>query len=76
MIVVMVAGLAANLTANPFVAATTITAQIVTLLVGGQEFDTPKTLAAFAWGLVLFFLTLGLNVVALITVRRYREKYD
>ena len=76
MIVVMAAGLVANLTANPFAAATTVTAQIVTLLVGDQEFDSPKTLAAFALGLVLFFITLALNVVALVTVRRYREKYD
>ena len=76
MIVVMAAGLAANLTANPFAATTTITAQIVTLLVGDQEFDSPKTLAAFALGLVLFLITLALNVAALVTVRRYREKYD
>ena len=59
MIVVMAAGLAANLTANPFEAVTTVTVQIVTLLVGDQEFDSPKTLAAFALGLVLFLVTLG-----------------
>jgi len=76
MIVVMAAGLAANLTANPFEAVTTVTVQIVTLLVGDQEFDSPKTLAAFALGLVLFLVTLALNVVALTTVRKYREKYD
>ncbi|MGE0254844.1 MAG: phosphate ABC transporter permease subunit PstC [Alphaproteobacteria bacterium] len=76
MIVVMAAGLAANLTANPFAAVTTVTVQIVTLLVGDQEFDSAKTLAAFALGLVLFFVTLGLNVVALTIVRKYREKYD
>ena len=76
MIVVMAAGLAANLTANPFAAVTTVTVQIVTLLVGDQEFDSAKTLAAFALGLVLFFLTLGLNVLALATVRKYREQYD
>ena len=58
MIVVMAAGLAANLTANPFQAVTTVTVQIVTLLVGDQEFDSPKTLAAFALGLVLFIFTL------------------
>ena len=76
MIVVMAAGLAANLTANPFEAVTTVTVQIVTLLVGDQEFDSAKTLAAFALGLVLFVITLGLNVIALSVVRKYREKYD
>ena len=76
MIVVMAAGLAANLTANPFAAVTTVTVQIVTLLVGDQEFDSAKTLAAFALGLVLFAITLGLNIIALMTVRKYREKYD
>ena len=76
MIVVMAAGLSANLTANPLEAVTTVTVQIVTLLVGDQEFDSPKTLAAFALGLALFVVTLTLNVVALATVRRYRERYD
>ncbi len=76
MIVVMAAGLAANLTANPLSAVTTVTAQIVTLLVGDQEFDSAKTLAAFALGLTLLCLTLGINLVALATVRRYREQYD
>ncbi len=76
MIVVMAAGLAANLTANPLEAVTTVTVQIVTLLVGDQEFDSAKTLAAFALGLVLFVITLGLNVIALRVVRKYREKYD
>jgi len=76
MIVVMAAGLAANLTANPLQAVTTVTVQIVTLLVGDQEFDSPKTLAAFALGLLLFVVTLCLNIVALNVVRRYREKYD
>ena len=76
MIVVMAAGLAANLTANPFAAVTTVTVQMVTLLVGDQEFDSAKTLAAFALGLVLFVMTLALNVVALRIVQRYREKYD
>ena len=76
MIVVMAAGLAANLTANPFEAVTTVTVQIVTLLVGDQEFDSSKTLAAFALGLVLFFVTLALNIIALKVVRKYREKYD
>ena len=76
MIVVMAAGLSARLTANPLEAVTTITVQIVTLLVGDQEFDNPKTLAAFALGLVLFFVTLLLNIIALYVVRRYREQYE
>ncbi|MGP1394098.1 MAG: phosphate ABC transporter permease subunit PstC [Inquilinaceae bacterium] len=76
MIVVMAAGLAANLTANPFEAVTTVTVQIVTLLVGDQEFDSAKTLSAFALGLVLFTVTLCLNVIALRVVQKYREKYD
>jgi phosphate transport system permease protein len=76
MIVVMAAGLAANLTANPFEAVTTVTVQIVTLLVGDQEFDSAKTLAAFALGLVLLVATLLLNVIALRVVQKYREKYD
>jgi phosphate transport system permease protein len=76
MIVVMAAGLAANLTANPLQSVTTVTVQIVTLLTGDQEFDSSKTLAAFALGLVLFVGTLGLNVIALYVVRKYREQYD
>ena len=76
MIVVMAAGLSANLTINPLEAVTTVTVQIVTLLVGDQEFDSAKTLSAFALGLVLFFITLVLNVIALGVVRKYREKYD
>ncbi len=76
MIVVMAAGLSARLTANPLEAVTTVTVQIVTLLVGDQEFDSPKTLAAFALGLLLFVVTLVLNVVALYVVRRYREEYE
>ncbi len=76
MIVVMAAGLSANLTANPFKAVTTVTVQIVTLLVGDQEFDSPKTLAAFALGLLLFIFTLILNVIALAVVRKYREQYE
>ena len=76
MIVVMAAGLAANLTANPFQAVTTVTVQIVTLLVGDQEFDSPKTLAAFALGLILFIFTLVLNFIALQVVRKYREQYE
>ena len=76
MIVVMAAGLIATLTANPLNGVTTVTVQIVTLLIGDTEFDSPKTLAAFALGLVLFVVTLCLNVVALVIVRKYREKYD
>ena len=76
MIVVMAAGLSANLTFNPLKAVTTVTTQIVTLLVGDQEFDSPKTLAAFALGLLLFLLTLALNVLALRIVRKYREQYE
>lgn len=76
MIVVMAAGLSANLTANPLEAVTTVTVQIVTLLVGDQEFDSAKTLAAFALGLMLFVVTLVLNVIALHIVRKYREQYE
>jgi len=76
MIVVMAAGLAANLTINPLEAVTTVTVQIVTLLVGDQEFDSAKTLAAFALGLFLFVITLALNVLALRVVKKYREQYD
>lgn len=76
MIVVMAAGLSAKLTANPLDSVTTVTVQIVTLLVGDQEFDSAKTLAAFALGLLLFVVTLGLNIVALHIVRKYREQYE
>jgi phosphate transport system permease protein len=76
MIVVMAAGLAANLTANPFESVTTVTTQIVQLLTGDQEFDSAKTLAAFALGLVLFIITLILNLIALRVVRKYREAYE
>ena len=76
MIVVMAAGLSARLTANPLEAVTTVTVQIVTLLTGDQEFDSPKTLAAFALGLMLFVATLLLNVLALHIVRKYREQYE
>jgi phosphate transport system permease protein len=75
MIVVMAAGLAANLTINPLEAVTTITVQIKNLLVGDQEFDSAKTLSAFALGFVLFFFTLILNMIALRIVKRYREAY-
>jgi phosphate transport system permease protein len=76
MIVVMAAGLAANLTFNPLDAVTTITVQIKTILVGDQEFDSAKTLAAFALGFVLFFVTLVLNFIAMKVVQKYREQYD
>ena len=76
MIVVMAAGLSAQLTVNPLQAVTTITVQMVALLTGDQEFDSPKTLAAFALGLLLFIATLILNLIALLLVRRYQERYD
>ncbi len=76
MIVVMAAGLSANLTANPLNSVTTVTVQIVSLLTGDQKFDSPKTLAAFALGLLLFVVTLFLNLIALIIVRKYREQYE
>ena len=76
MIVVMAAGLIASMTINPLDSVTTVTVQIVTLLIGDTAFDSPKTLAAFALGLVLFVVTLVLNVIALSIVRRYREQYD
>ena len=75
MIVVMAAGLAAKLSLNPFEAVTTMTVQIVTLLTGDQEFDSAKTLAAFAIALYLLIITLGLNIVALKIVDRYKRKY-
>jgi phosphate transport system permease protein len=76
MIVVMAASGAANITLNPFESATTVTKQIVDLLTGESEFDSPKTLAAFALGLTLFVITLLLNIVALRVVKRYREAYE
>lgn len=76
MIVVMAAGIIASLTLNPFQPVTTVTVQIVTLLIGDTEFDNPKTLAAFALGLVLFFSTLVLNIIAMRFVQRYREQYE
>ena len=75
MIVVMAAGLAPNLTFNPLDAVTTVTVQINAMLVGDQEFDSAKTLSAFALGLTLFVITLALNIVALRVVRRYKEQY-
>jgi phosphate transport system permease protein len=76
MIVTMAAGLQAKLTANPLDTVTTVTVQIVTLLTGDQEFDSPKTLSAFGLGLTLFVVTLGLNIIALRIVQKYREQYD
>ena len=76
MIVVVAAGTAANLTANPFENVTTVTVQIVVALIGDQEFDNPRTLSAFALGLVLFVITLSLNVLALRFVKKYRERYE
>ncbi len=76
MIVVMAAGLVANLTANPLEASTTITTQIVVILIGDQEFDSPKTMSAFALGLTLFAMTLILNFIALRVVKKYTEKYE
>jgi phosphate transport system permease protein len=76
MIVVMAAGIIASLTFNPFEPVTTVTVQIMTLLTGDTEFDNPKTLAAFALGLVLFLSTLVLNVIALRIVQKYREQYE
>lgn len=76
MIVVMAAGLSANLTINPLEAVTTVTVQIVTLLTGDQEFESAKTLSAFALGFLMFVITLILNVTAMRIVRKYREKYD
>ncbi|MFT4961957.1 MAG: phosphate transport system permease protein, partial [Paracoccaceae bacterium] len=76
MIVLMAAGMAAKLTLNPLDAVTTITVQIVALLTGDQAFDSAKTLSTFALGLLLFILTLGLNIIALSIVKKYREQYD
>ncbi|SNY91872.1 phosphate transport system permease protein [Cohaesibacter sp. ES.047] len=76
MIVVLGAGAAANLSANPFEAMTTVTVKIVNQLTGDLEFNSPQTLVAFALGITLFVITLGLNIFALHIVRKYREQYD
>jgi phosphate transport system permease protein len=76
MIVVMGAGAAAKLDLNPFEAMTTITVKIVSQLTGDTEFASPETLVAFALGMSLFVVTLGLNVIALVVVRKYREQYE
>ncbi|MGV8986232.1 MAG: phosphate ABC transporter permease subunit PstC [Cypionkella sp.] len=76
MIVVLGAGAAARLSLNPFEAMTTVTVKIVSQLTGDTEFNSPETLVAFALGLTLFTLTLCLNIVALVIVRKYREQYE
>jgi phosphate transport system permease protein len=76
MIVVLAAGIAANITLNPGEPVTTITVKIVSQLTGDLEFNSPQTLVAFALGLTLFVITLGLNVFALYVVRKYREQYE
>ncbi len=76
MIVVMAAGRSPNITLDPTAEITTITVQIVDLLTGDSEFDSPKTLSAFALGFVLFLVTLVFNLIALRVVQKYREKYD
>jgi phosphate transport system permease protein len=75
MIVVMAAGLVANLTFNPLQSVTTATAQIVMLLTGDQEFNSPKTLAAFALALTLFIFTFLFNIIALAVIKNYKKKY-
>ncbi|MGB0660176.1 MAG: phosphate ABC transporter permease subunit PstC [Mangrovicoccus sp.] len=76
MIVVLGAGAAAQLSLNPFEAMTTVTVKIVSQLTGDTDFAAPETLVAFALGITLFVLTLGLNVLALYIVRKYREQYE
>ncbi len=76
MIVVLGAGAAARLSMNPFEAMTTVTVKIVSQLTGDTDFNSPETLVAFALGITLFVLTLGMNVIALVIVRRYREQYE
>jgi phosphate transport system permease protein len=76
MIVVMAAGLTARFTLNPLDSVTTVTTQIVAVLTGDPEFDSPKTLSAFPLGLTLFFVTMVLNILALHVVKKYREAYE
>jgi phosphate transport system permease protein len=76
MIVVLGAGAMAQISGNPFEAMTTITTRIVAQLTGDNDFASPETLVAFALGLTLFVITLGLNVLALYIVRKYREQYE
>ncbi|NQY53136.1 MAG: phosphate ABC transporter permease subunit PstC [Campylobacteraceae bacterium] len=75
MIVVMAAGLRPNLTWNPLDDMTTVTVRIVDSLVGDQAFDSPETLSAFGLGLILFFVTLVLNIISLKLIRKFKEKY-
>jgi phosphate transport system permease protein len=76
MIVVLGAGAAARLSMNPFEAMTTVTTRSVSQLTGDADFSSPEALVAFALGMTLFVITLGLNIVALVIVRKYREQYD
>ncbi|EXJ09697.1 phosphate ABC transporter permease subunit PstC [Nitrincola nitratireducens] len=76
MIVVLAAGNSPVLTANPFEAVSTMTVTIVNQLTGDLDFASPQSLVAFALGLTLFVITLCLNVVALVIVRKYREQYE
>lgn len=76
MIVVLAAGVSANLTLNPFEAMTTMTVKIVNQLTGDFEFNSPQTLVAFALGMTLFVMTLLMNILALYIVRKYREQYE
>jgi len=76
MIVVMAAGVRPNLTWNPLEDMTTVTVNIVMALTGDQSFDSPQTLSAFALGLVLFIVTLTLNIISTILVRRFKQEYD
>ncbi|WP_417260748.1 phosphate ABC transporter permease subunit PstC [Celeribacter sp.] len=76
MIVVLGAGAAAQLDMNPFEAMTTVTTRIVSQLTGDADFSSPEALVAFALGMTLFVITLGLNIIALVIVRKYREQYD
>ncbi|MGN6671013.1 MAG: phosphate ABC transporter permease subunit PstC [Candidatus Nucleicultricaceae bacterium] len=75
MLVLMAAGLSARLTLNPLDSVTTVTVQIVHLLTGDQEFDNPKTLASFALGFTLFVITLVLNLISIVAVKKHRKKY-
>ena len=75
MIVVMAAGLRPNLTLNPLEDMTTVTVRIVDALSGDQSFNSPETLSAFALGLILFFVTLSINIVSVVMIKRFKEKY-
>ena len=75
MIVVMAAGLRPNLSFNPLEDMTTVTVRIVDALSGDQAFNSPETLSAFALGLILFFVTLSINIISVVTIKRFKEKY-